>query len=96
MIIPNGRGGSDRTPSAIVLTGVQSVPKFRQSEPDEVRILMALYRVDWKNADLVITFNVPILVASRGGVTPEEANAADADFDTFVRGLVIVDDGLFG
>jgi hypothetical protein len=91
-IIPNDRTG-DSTPPAIVLTGVQSVPKFRQAVPDEVRIFMALFRVDWKDADLVTTFNVPIQIGNRDGVTPEEAYA---DFDTFIRKLVIVDDGLFG
>jgi hypothetical protein len=79
-----------------VLTGVQAVPKFNQSTPDQVQIFMALFRVDWKNADLVVTFNVPTLTADGDGMTQEESDAAHSDFNTFVQDLAIVDDGLFG
>ena len=85
----------DCTPSAIVLSGVQAVPKFIRSTPDRVQIYMALFRVDWKNADLVVTFNVPILTAEGDGVTQEQLETARADFDTFILSLTIVDDGLF-
>lgn len=95
-IILNDHGGNDRTPSAVVLTGVQAVPKFNRSTPDEVRIFMALFRVDWKNADLVVTFNVPTSTADGDGVTQEEFDVARSDFDAFIRHLAIIDDGLFG
>jgi len=95
-IIPNDRGSSDRTPSAIVLTGIQAIPKFNRSTPDEVRIFMALFRVDWKNADLVVTFNVPTLAAGGEGVAQNQFDAARSDFDAFIRDLALVDDGLFG
>ena len=94
--IPNDRGDDDRMPSAIVLSGIQSVPKFNRSTPDEVRIFMALFRVAWKNADLVVSFNVPTRPAEGKGVTQEQFDAAQSDFDIFIRKLAIVDDRLFG
>ena len=95
-VVPNGLGASDSTPSAILLSGIQAVPKFNRSTPDKVQIFMALFRVDWKNADLVVTFNVPTLAAEGEGVTQEQFDAAHSDFDIFIRNLAIVDDGLFG
>ncbi|KAG5645007.1 hypothetical protein DXG03_007284 [Asterophora parasitica] len=92
-VIPNDRG--DATPSAIVLVGVQNVPKFNHSTPDEVLILLALYRLEQKNVDLVVTFNIPTASSDGGAVSREGAEVARSQFDALVRSLHIVDFGLF-
>lgn len=92
-VIPNDRG--DNTPSAIVLTGVQFVPKFNRTTPDKVQILMALFRVEQKHIDLVVTFNVPTISQDGGEVGLDGLNTAQAHFEAFVNSLQIVDSGLF-
>ncbi|RDB24298.1 Ran guanine nucleotide release factor [Hypsizygus marmoreus] len=92
-VIPNDRG--DDTPSAIVLFGVQGVPKFNRTTPDEVHIFMALFRVEHKRADLVVTFNVPTVSQDGGMVGKEGLDAAQANFESLVRSLRIVDHRLF-
>ncbi|EPQ58446.1 Mog1p/PsbP-like protein [Gloeophyllum trabeum ATCC 11539] len=92
-IIPNDRG--DNTPSPVVLYGTQSVKKFNQTVPDEVRILLALYRVKDKNVDLLLTCNVPVRAVDQGAVGEEGFTAAKGDFDRAVQTLRIVDFGLF-
>jgi len=89
--IPNHRG--DKTPSAIALRGVQHVSKFNRTTPDEVHILMAIFRVDGKDVDLVVTFNVP--VPSHGNSAREGLAAARTHFETFVKSLRIIDFDLF-
>ncbi|KAF9036743.1 hypothetical protein BJ165DRAFT_1354304 [Panaeolus papilionaceus] len=92
--IPNQRG--DDTPPAIVLHGEQSVPKFNHIQPDQVKIFMALYRLESKGIDLVVTFNVPIAaVGEKAAVDSKESEQAQSDFETFARSLNIVDFGLF-
>ncbi|KAJ3511681.1 hypothetical protein NLJ89_g3954 [Agrocybe chaxingu] len=91
--IPNDRG--DNTPSATILHGAQSVPKFNQSVPDQVNIYMALFRVQGKSVDLVVTFNVPTSSVDGGAVNNAGVERAEADFNQFVRSLRIVDFGLF-
>ncbi|KAG5639609.1 hypothetical protein H0H81_010811 [Sphagnurus paluster] len=92
-VIPNDRG--DDTPSAIILSGVQGVPKFNRTAPDEVQILMALYRVEHKNADLVVTFNIPTRTDDGGVVSEEGLAIARPQFDVLVKSLHITDFGLF-
>ncbi|KAF5386555.1 hypothetical protein D9615_001827 [Tricholomella constricta] len=92
-VIPNDRG--DSTPSAIVLSGLQGVPKFNRPTPDEVHILMALYRLEHKNVDLVVTFNVPTASSDGGAVSAEGLDIARSHFDALIRSLHIVDFGLF-
>ena len=92
--VPNERG--DTTPSATVLEGLQHVPKFNATSADEVIIHMALFRVESKGIDLVVTFNVPFKSIDGGAVSDEDGQRkAKADFDKFVRSLCIVDFGLF-
>lgn len=92
-IIPNDRG--DDTPSPIALYGTQLVQKFNRASADDVRVLMALYRVETKGVDLVLTMNVPITSSDDGAVGEEGFTTARADFDSAVRSLRIVDFGLF-
>lgn len=56
---------------------------------------MALYRVETKGVDLVLTMNVPITSSDDGAVGEEGFTTARADFDSAVRSLRIVDFGLF-
>jgi len=92
-IIPNGRG--DDTPSVILLSGTQTVPKFNRPTPDEVRILMALYRVESKNIDLVMSMNIPVTSADGGAADADKLASATKDFDVAAKSLHIVDFGLF-
>ncbi|KAG6891036.1 hypothetical protein C0992_010698 [Termitomyces sp. T32_za158] len=92
-IIPNDRG--DDTPSAILLSGTQQVPKFNHTEPDAVHILLALYRVTSKAIDLVVSFNIPTKTGNLDEVSKEYEEAVRKHFDKFVRSLKIVDYGLF-
>lgn len=78
-----------------ILKGEQVVPKFNKVEPDLVHILMALRRVEGKNIDIVVTFNVPVKSADGGAVGDEGLRLAEEDFNIFVRSLQIVDFGLF-
>ena len=89
--IPNDRG--DKTPSAIALRGVQHVSKFNRTTPDEVHILMAIFRVDHKNVDLVVTFNVP--VPNDDNLVREGLAAVRTEFEAFVGSLRIIDFDLF-
>jgi hypothetical protein len=92
-IISNTRG--DNTPSAVTLAGVQYVPKFNLTTPDQVRVLMALFRVVHKDVDLVVTFNVPMKSQDDGAIDENGWIIAQAHFDAFIKSLRIVDFGLF-
>ncbi|KAF5365680.1 hypothetical protein D9758_003149 [Tetrapyrgos nigripes] len=91
--LPNDRG--DATPSAVLLSGVQFVTKFNRTTPDQVRILMALYRVEDKGIDLVVTFNIPVSSQDGGAVDLHGFDVAQQQFNAFVRSLKIVDFSLF-
>ncbi|KAJ6546465.1 hypothetical protein DFH09DRAFT_1262897 [Mycena vulgaris] len=92
-VVPNSRG--DNTPPAITLSGVQFVPKFNLTIPDQVRVLMALFRVADKRVDLVVTFNIPMKSQDDGAVDEQGWNEMQIHFDAFVRSLRIIDFGLF-
>jgi hypothetical protein len=92
--IPNSRVG-DKTPPAIVLKGVQLVPKFNSTVTDKVRIMMAVFRVESKAIDVVVTFNIPIVSVDGGAVGIEGVERSETDFDVFVRSFCISDFGLF-
>ena len=92
-VVPND--GGDDTPSAIILKGSQRVPKFNRTTPDDVRIFMALFRVEHKEIDLVVTFNVPIRTLDGGAVGSEGLEQAESDFHKFVTSFRICDYGLF-
>lgn len=90
--IPNDRG--NQMPSPIVLEGSQRVRKFNRPTADDVRVLMAVYRVAHKHVDLVLTMNIPL--RSETGVAGEsQLEEAKGVFNAAVRSLVIVDYGLF-
>jgi hypothetical protein len=91
--IVNDRG--DGTPSAIRLSGLQDIMKFNKPNPDKVRIWMALYRVEEKPIDIVVSFNVPLDAHDGGAVSQDQLSATLADFDRFTRSFCIKDFGLF-
>ncbi len=83
------------TPPPIILRGTQSVPKFNSTTPDEVTIFLALYRVQSKNVDLVLSMNVPTKTSDGGTVSGDGLVEVQRDFDAAARSLKIVDFGLF-
>lgn len=91
--LPNASG--DGVLFTITLHGTQEIKKFNRQTPDQVRILMALYRLEKTPIDLVVTFNIPLRSADGGAVTNEQDNKAVEDFDVLVRSLRILDFGLF-
>jgi len=56
---------------------------------------MALYRVERKHVDLVLTMNIPIETSEGDSVGKEGISAAKSDFDTVATSLRIVDYRLF-
>ena len=91
--VSNGSNGA--TPDPVVLYGTQTVPKFNSKTADEVRILLALYRIRNKNADLVMTMNVPMTSADGGAVSEQDWDEAKGVFDVAAKTLRVVDYGLF-
>lgn len=91
--VSNGSDGA--TPNPVLLYGTQSVQKFNSKTTDEVRILLALFRVKDKNIDLVMTMNVPMTSADGGAVSESDWTAAKGVFDIAAKSLRIVDYGLF-
>ncbi|KAJ3556637.1 hypothetical protein NM688_g1917 [Phlebia brevispora] len=84
-----------QTPAPVLLYGTQLIPKFNATTPDEVQILLALYRVPNKHVDLVMTMNVPTKAADGGAVTKEELAEARRTFEVAASSLNIVKFELF-
>ncbi|EJD05999.1 Mog1p/PsbP-like protein [Fomitiporia mediterranea MF3/22] len=83
------------TPSPILLDGSQKVTKFNRQTPDDVRILLAVYRVASKGVDIVLSANLPIAKETGGGLTEADFNIANDAFLNAARSLKIIDFGLF-
>lgn len=79
------------------LVGTQTVSKFNRpaEEADEVLILLALWRIPSKKADLVLTVNFPVLKEGKGERDEVGAEQARRVFEEVVRTLEIKDLGLF-
>lgn len=90
--LQNYRG--DETPSPTFLVGRQLVPKSNSTLPDQVYILLALFRVESKNVDLVLSMNIPLRTAE-DNVGDAEYQRAQRDFGDAVKSLKIVNFGLF-
>lgn len=71
------------------------IPKFNKTEADRVSVLLALYRIEDKKIDLVVSANIPTVAEDGGAVDEAGYESVKADFDTLVRSLCIVDFGLF-
>jgi hypothetical protein len=91
--IPNDRG--DKTPSAIILTGQQDVKKFNKISVDDVRIFLAIYRVEEKGVDLVLSFNYPMKAGDGVVRTEEQYITTKQAFHSIATSLCIVDFDLF-
>ena len=85
---------SSVTPLPILLEGTQEVKKFNRQVADEVRILLALYRIDSKKVDIVFSANLP-LKTETGGMGPEELERTKSAFMAAAQSFRILDFGLF-
>lgn len=89
----NDRG--DDTPSPVILTGTQHIQKFNRQSVDRVAVFMAIYRIETKRIDLVLTMNVPVEASDEDAVGEQGISAAQADFNAAATSLRIIDYGLF-
>lgn len=80
-----------------MLQGTQFVPKFNRPTPDQVEILMALFRVQDKNSDVVLTVNVPTKTSNpeTTAISQEEWEPVTHAFYKAVETFKIVDFDLF-
>ncbi|KAF8319274.1 Mog1p/PsbP-like protein [Clavulina sp. PMI_390] len=84
-------------PTPYILQGSQLVRKYNRPTPDQVQILLALFRVDGHNSDIVLTLNAPVqssnaevkTISSGDWITIAHA------FHQAVKTFTIVDFGLF-
>jgi hypothetical protein len=83
------------TPIPTTLSGTQKAAKFNQTTLDEILILLSLWRVETKNVDLVLTFNIPLTAADGSGVDEVGQEQAKKQFEITVQSLEIIDFGLF-
>jgi len=90
--MPNN--GGDKTPSPTVLKGNQLVRKFNSTVPDTIRILLAVFRVESKKVDLVLSMNVPLRTAE-GETDDSKYQLAQRDFETAVKSLRVLNFDLF-
>ena len=86
--------GGDKNPTPIVLKGNQLVHKFNSTVPDEILILLAIFRVASKKVDLVLSMNIPLQTAG-GEAAGAKCQEAQHDFETAVKSLHILDLDLF-
>ena len=69
--------------------------KFNKRHPDDVTILLAVFRVDAKNTDIVLTCNVPVETTIGTGVGLDALSGELEVFKKAVEEFKIVDFGLF-
>ncbi|KZT65435.1 Mog1p/PsbP-like protein [Daedalea quercina L-15889] len=90
-----GEGSGNRTPLPVVLRGTQLVRKFNHADPDELRVLLAVYRLQEQNVDLVLSMNVPMKTSDGANIAEGDFITARETFSTAVESLRIVDYDLF-
>ena len=96
IVVPDDvTSSTTQTPSPILLDGSQRVAKFNRQIPDDVRILLAVYRFANKGVDVVLSANLPVAKESGGGLGEVEFNLARDAFMAAARSLKVVDLGLF-
>ncbi|KAH7107444.1 Mog1p/PsbP-like protein [Auriculariales sp. MPI-PUGE-AT-0066] len=93
--IPSVSSTPSATPAPIVLTGWQTVAKYNRTVPDKVKIMLALYRLDRQNIDLVLTVNLPHVLADGSVTASDIIDSATSAFEAVANSLNIVDFGLF-
>jgi hypothetical protein len=82
-------------PLATVLRGTQLVRKFNRPTADEVRILLALFRVDDKEVDIVLSVNIPAINHDGTVLNPAAFAEANEAFYKAVQTFKILDFDLF-
>lgn len=92
---PTSEGSGNPPSLPITLRGTQLVCKFNHAHPDELQILLAVYRLKEQNVDLVVSMNVPIKTSDGATTTANDFTAARETFSAAVESLRIVDYGLF-
>lgn len=96
VIVPDGvPAPATVTPSPILLDGSQRVAKFNRATPDDVRILLALYRFESKGIDLVLSANLPVAKETGGGLDEVNFKTAKEAFLHAARTLKVSDFDLF-
>ena len=93
--LPVSTSLSETTPFPILLDGSQNIAKYNRSYKDEVRILLALYRISAKNVDIVFSANIPIRNESGEGLDATQISGVKDVFLVAARSLRIVDLSLF-
>ena len=82
-------------PFIMILHGRQGARKFNRTSVDEVRISLALYRLERKGVDLVLSLNFPMKTEDAVVRTEEQYDTAKETFRSIATSLHIVDFGLF-
>jgi len=84
-------------PVPCLLQGTQLVQKFNRPSADEVRILVALYRIEDKDTDVVFTCNIPVETTNpeTEAVANNEWPKVAQAFENAVNTFEIVDPSLF-
>ncbi|KAI5123277.1 hypothetical protein M0805_009299 [Coniferiporia weirii] len=85
----------ETTPSPVLLEGSQQIAKFNSRHKDDVRVLLAVYRIARKRVDLVFSANVPLTTETGEGNNQEDVDNAKELFIAAARSLTIVDFDLF-
>lgn len=78
----------------MVLKGTQLVRKFDSAQSHKIYILLAIFRVESKNVDLVLSMNIPPNTVE-GNTGDAGYQRAQRDFETAVESVQIIDFGLF-
>lgn len=92
---PNASPQAANTPPPTICDGWQEVAKYNRVVPDKVEILLAVYRLQAQNIDIVLSVNLPHILAD-GTRTPEHIiSGVKASFQAVAQSLSILDFGLF-
>ncbi|KAF8319530.1 Mog1p/PsbP-like protein, partial [Cantharellus anzutake] len=97
-IIPSSEPSTQERPAPILLSGTQRIKKFNRTTADDVLILLALWRLDKYNIDLVLSCNIPVKTDSpETTIVGAEVNVEEtkSTFAKAVGSFKIVDFGLF-
>ncbi|TDL27521.1 Mog1p/PsbP-like protein [Rickenella mellea] len=86
---------SEGTPLPIILDGSQAVTKFNRTTADDVRILLALFRIENKNVDLVLSVNIPTVAEDGTAVPPSGIESTREVFMVAASSLRVLDFDLF-
>jgi hypothetical protein len=86
---------NDAHSSTVLSVGPFPTDVVNRASLDEISILLALWRVEAKNVDLVLTFNIPLSTEDGGGVDVAGQAQVKKQFEEAVKSLKMIDFGLF-